>query len=43
MIRKRYIMLTVKNGLSTNTQTGETYTPEYAKHEIAKLNQKLEH
>jgi len=40
---KRGVLVSVlQNGPGTNTQTGETYTPEYAKHEITKLSQKLE-
>lgn len=41
---KRGVLVSVlQNGPGTNTQTGETYTPEYATHEIPKLKQKLEH
>lgn len=41
--RRGGLVLVLQNGPGTNTQTGETYTPEYAKDEISKLNQNLAH
>lgn len=39
--RRGVLVSVIQKGAATNMQTGETYTPEYAKREIKKLNQLL--
>ena len=39
--RRGVLVTVIQKGPGTNTETGETYTPEYANNEINKVNQQL--
>lgn len=40
--RRGVLVSVINNGPGLNSQTGQTYTPDYAQQEIPKINQKIE-